>query len=89
MIAKIDRLEKELIKKKYELQIVRKDLYNNLEKEQKEKLIQDLQNFGETAVAELVKVFTLQDCKKQPMKMDDIKSLPTKDFRIRMQSHKN
>ena len=39
MIAKIDRLEKEIIKKKYELQIVRKDLYNNLEKEQKEKLI--------------------------------------------------
>lgn len=33
MIAKIDNLEKELIKKKYELQIVRKDLYNNLEKE--------------------------------------------------------
>ena len=33
MIAKIDRLEKELIKKKYELKIVRKDLYNNLEKD--------------------------------------------------------
>ncbi len=43
IIAKIDGLEKELIKKKYELQIVRKDLYNNLEREQKDKLIQDLQ----------------------------------------------
>ena len=32
MIARIDRMEKEIIKKRYELQIVRKDLYNNLEK---------------------------------------------------------
>ncbi|CDW77707.1 UNKNOWN [Stylonychia lemnae] len=89
MIAKIDNLEKELIKKKYELQIVRKDLYNNLEKDQKEKLIQDLQRFGESAVTELVKVFTVQDSKKQPKKMDEIKSLPTKDFKSTKNSQKS
>lgn len=42
MIAKLDSLEKELIKKRYELQIIRKDLYNILEKEDKEVLIGEL-----------------------------------------------
>lgn len=82
-IAKIDQLEKNLIKIKYQLQIVRKDLYNNLEKEQKEKLIQDLQKYGENAVAELVKVFTVQEHKKIPKKMDQIKRLPTRDIQIK------
>lgn len=89
MIAKIDRLEKELIKKKYELQIVRKDLYNNLEREQKEKLIQDLQQFGETAVTELVKVFSVQDSKKEHKKLDEIKSLPSRDSKSRTTSVKS
>ena len=57
MIAKIDRLEKEIIKKRYELQIVRKDLHTHLEKDQKEKLIHDVQKFGDNAVAEMIKAF--------------------------------
>lgn len=57
MIAQIDGLEKEIIKKRYELQIVRKDLHTHLERDQKEKLIQDMQKFGDHAVFEMVKAF--------------------------------
>ena len=57
MIAKIDGLEKEVIKKRFELQIVRKDLHTHLEREQKEKLIHEIQKYGDTAVFELIKAF--------------------------------
>ena len=58
-LSKIDNLEKELIKKRYELQIMRKDLCNNLEREEKEQLVNDLQRYGDFAVAEMVKVFSI------------------------------
>lgn len=79
VIAQIDNLEKNIIKKKHDLQYLRKELYNNLEREQKQKLIKDLYAYGDSAVTELVKVFTVQDNKKEPKKLLQIKRLPSKD----------
>lgn len=50
-----------------------------MDRKQKDKLIMDLQAYGEGAVAELVKVFTVQDHKKKDKKLNQNKKPITKD----------